>query len=172
METYEVSTNVNVSYLVVSIDNEKYALHVSNVINILEMSKITSVPQSPDYMKGVMDLRGAVLPVIDTRLKLGLTATEYTPLTCVVVVNFVLDGVDLLLGILVDKVEAVEEIENEFIKPAPSIGYKYKSTFITGVASLDDDFVMVLDIVELFNTNEIEAFKQMVGDIQTSKNFK
>ena len=98
------------------------------------MTKITEVPKSPDYMKGVINLRGAVLPVIDTRIKFGMTPTEYTTNTCIVVMEVEMEGDMVQVGALVDSVQAVLELDEAQIQPPPSIGSKYKSEFIYGMA--------------------------------------
>jgi purine-binding chemotaxis protein CheW len=122
------------SYLSFKLGDEEFASHVSKVLNILEMTRITEVPKSPSFMKGVINLRGMVLPVIDTRLKFGMPATEYTDKTCIVVMELDLDNEKVYVGALVDEVVAVLELENKQIEPPPSIGSKYRSVFIYGMA--------------------------------------
>ena len=107
------------SYLTFKLGEEEFAAHVGKVLNILEMTKITEVPKSPDYMKGVINLRGSVLPVIDTRIKFGMTPTEYTPNTCIVVMDIDMDGDSIHVGALVDSVQAVLEIEDTQICRLP-----------------------------------------------------
>lgn len=92
------------SYLSFKLGHEEFALHVDKVLNILEMTRITKVPKAPDYMKGVINLRGTVLPVIDTRLKFGMTETIYTDKTCIIVLELMLNDQRVLLGTLVDEV--------------------------------------------------------------------
>jgi len=153
----KVFTKIN-SYLSFRLGEEVFAANVSQVLNILEMTKITKIPKAPPYMIGVIDLRGAVLPVIDTRIKFGMTATEYTTDTCIVVLEIDLDGEEIHVGALIDSVQAVLELEDEQIKPPPSIGSKYKSEVISGVAKVDDQFVMILDMVKIFSIDDV-AFK-------------
>lgn len=157
----ETKSKVN-SYLTFKIGDEEFGAHVSKVLNILELQKITKIPKAPDYMKGVINLRGMVLPVIDTRIKFGMQPTEYTDNTCIVVMDLDLDQNNELIhvGALVDSVVAVHEIDEKTIEPAPSIGKNYKSEFITGVAKSGESFIMILDLVKLFTVDELKALKK------------
>ncbi len=143
------------SYLTFKLGEEQFGVHVGQVLNILEMTKITEVPKSPDYMKGVINLRGMVLPVIDTRVKFGLPETEYTNNTCIVVMDLDMDGDTVHIGAIVDEVLSVIEIEDNQVEPPPSIGSKYQSEFIYGMAKVEEDFVMLLDMQKVLNTREI-----------------
>ena len=143
------------SYLTFKLGDEEFAAHVSKVLNILELTKITEVPKSPNYMTGVITLRGSVLPVIDTRIKFGMTPTEFTPSTCIVVMDIDLEGESVHVGALVDSVQAVVEIEHDQIMPPPSLGNKYRSEFIEGVANINDKFVMILNMDEVFSSEDL-----------------
>ncbi len=143
------------SYLSFKLGEEEFAAHVGKVLNILEMTRITEVPKAPEYMKGVINLRGTVLPVIDTRIKFGMSPTVYTPNTCIIVLDIEMDGESIHVGALVDAVQAVLEIEDTQIMPAPSIGSKYKSEFIEGVTSFDDKFIMILNMDSVFSGDEL-----------------
>ncbi len=148
------------SYLTFKIGEEEYGAHVSKVLNILELQKITKVPKAPDYMKGVINLRGMVLPVIDTRVKLHMSPTEYTDNTCIVVMDLDLENELIHVGALVDAVVAVREIDDDEIKPAPSIGDTYKSEFISGVVKFEETFIMILDLIKLFTSEELVDLKK------------
>lgn len=156
----ENQTKVN-SYLTFKIGSEEFGAHVSKVLNILELQKITKVPKSPDYMRGVINLRGLVLPVIDTRVKFGMSATEITPDTCIVVMDLVNEDETVHIGALVDSVVAVREIEQDQIQSPPSIGKRYQSEFITGVVQLDDSFILILDLIKLFTSVELKKLKEI-----------
>lgn len=155
----EVHLNSN-SFLSFLIGEEEFAVHVGNVLNILEMTKITEVPKTPDYMKGVINLRGTVLPVIDTRIKFGLPVTQYTSNTCIVVMELNIEGDGVKIGALVDSVHAVLEINESEIQPSPNIGSKYKSEFIYGMINIDEKFIMLLDMEKVFSSNEIISLKE------------
>jgi purine-binding chemotaxis protein CheW len=152
------------SYLSFKLGDEEFAAHASKVLNILELSKITVVPQAPEYMKGVINLRGTVLPVIDTRVKFGMSPTEYTTNTCIIVMDIVVDNESVQLGALVDAVQAVLEIEPNQIMPAPSIGSRYRSEFIDGVTSIDEKFVMILDMDAIFSSNDLTSLLETTSE--------
>jgi purine-binding chemotaxis protein CheW len=167
METKKEESN---SYLTFKLGEEEFGAHVSQVLNILEMTKITEVPKSPDYMKGVINLRGMVLPVIDTRIKFGMPETAYTNNTCIIVMDLNMDKETIHIGAIVDEVVSVTEIENSSIEPPPSIGNKYKSDFIYGMAKVDDKFIMLLDMQKVLDSEEIANIseasqKQSVSEV-------
>ena len=157
------------SYLSFKLGDEEFAAHASKVLNILELTKITTVPRAPEYMKGVINLRGTVLPVVDTRIKFGMTPTEYTANTCIIVMDIVVDNEAIQLGALVDAVQAVIEINPNQIMPAPSIGSKYQSQFIEGVTSIDDKFVMILDMDAIFSTDDLTSLMEGTAEGQRSE---
>ena len=160
------------SYLSFKLDKEEFALHVSKVLNILEMTKITEVPKAPPYMKGVINLRGMVLPVIDTRLKFGMSETIYTDKTCIVVMELQLNNSKVFVGALVDEVVAVIDLEQKQIEPPPSIGSNYKSDFIYGMAHIDEHFVMLLDMEHVFSEGEIKDLKMKTENSEQAELIK
>ncbi|PLX11437.1 MAG: chemotaxis protein CheW [Marinilabiliales bacterium] len=147
------------SYLSFKVGDELFSAHVSKVLNILEMTKITKVPQAPDYMLGVINLRGTVLPVVDTRIKFGIQLTEFTAQTCIIVMDIDLEGDSVQVGALVDSVQEVLEVEEKDILPPPSIGNKFRSEFIRGIMRPDDEFIMVLDMDRVFSSEELMVLK-------------
>lgn len=144
------------SYLSFKLDAEHFALPVMKVLEILEVPKITRVPHSPNYLKGVINLRGAVLPVIDTRVKFGMTPTEFTINTSILVLSVAEQEEVLTVGVLVDSVLEVFEISDAQIKPSPAIGAKYRAEFIEGMISYQEEFMMLLDIDQIFSLMEIQ----------------
>ncbi|MDD2279203.1 MAG: chemotaxis protein CheW [Bacteroidales bacterium] len=147
------------SYLSFKLGEEEFAAHVGKVLNILEMTRITEVPKAPEYMKGVINLRGIVLPVIDTRIKFGMTPTEYTANTCIIVLDIEVDNETIQIGALVDAVQAVLEIDKNKVLPPPSIGSKYRSEFIEGVANIDEKFIMILNMDAVFSIEDVASLK-------------
>ncbi|MGM0497931.1 MAG: chemotaxis protein CheW [Bacteroidota bacterium] len=143
------------SYLTFKLGEEQFGVHVSQVLNILEMTSITRVPKSPDYMKGVINLRGKVLPVIDARLKFGMEETEYTNNTCIIVMDLEMDGKLINIGTIVDGVLSVVEIDENEVEPPPSIGSKFKSEFIYGMAKVEEEFVMLVDMQKVISADEM-----------------
>ncbi len=147
--------NNNISYLCFKLGDELFALHVGKVYKILEMTTITGVPKSPDYMKGVINLRGKVVPVIDTRLKFGMTPLGETKSTCLLVIDANIGGETVMVSLLVDAVQAVLKIEDGDILPPPSIGNQYQSDFISGMAKIKERFVMVLNIDAILSSSDM-----------------
>ena len=151
------------SYLSFKLGEETFAANVSKVLNILEMTKITKVPKAPEYMKGVINLRGTVLPLVDTRIKFGLSATEFTVNTCILVLDIQVGDDNVQVGALVDAVQEVLEIEPQQILPPPNIGSKYHSSFISGMYKANDEqFIMILDMDKVFSTEEILNVQESV----------
>jgi purine-binding chemotaxis protein CheW len=151
----EKQSNITYSYLTFKLGEEQFGVHVSQVLNILKMIKVTEVPKSPEYMKGVINLRGSVLPVIDIRIKFGMPEKEYTNNTCIIVMDLDMEGETTYLGTIVDEVLSVHEIEEKQIEPPPSIGNEYKSEFIYGMAKVEENFIMLLDMQKVLSVDEL-----------------
>lgn len=164
----EGATKIN-SYLTFKLGDEIFGANVAKVLNILEMTKITKVPKSPPYMKGVINLRGSVLPLIDTRIKFDLGETEYTTSTCILVLDIELSNESVHVGALVDSVQEVIEIDDNQIQPPPSIGSKYKSEFIEGMAKINNEFIMLLNMDMIFSTQEISLLRESSGELEVSE---
>lgn len=156
----EQQTSISQSYLTFRLGDETFAASVNHVLEILELSKITKVPRAPHFMRGVINLRGNVLPVIDTRIKFGLDKAEDTVNTCILVMNLESEKQKIMLGALVDAVQEVREIEQASIQPAPSIGSKYRSEFIEGMVKINDQFVMILNLALVFTTDEVSIIQE------------
>jgi purine-binding chemotaxis protein CheW len=147
-------------YLTFKLDEEVFALDVAKVKEILEYSTVTKVPQTPDFMRGVINLRGSVVPVIDLRLKFGMTATEQTVNTCIIVAEVDMEGETILLGALADSVQEVNEMEPGQIEAAPHIGTRLNTDFIKGMGKQDNHFVMILDIDRVFTSEELQTVQE------------
>jgi purine-binding chemotaxis protein CheW len=143
-------------YLTFKLAEEIFALDVAKVREILEYSSVTKVPQTPDFMRGVINLRGSVVPVIDLRLKFGMTATEQTVNTCIIVTEVDMDDETILLGALADSVQEVNEMEPGQIEAAPHIGTRLNTDFIKGMGKKDGAFVMILNIDRVFSSGDLE----------------
>lgn len=164
----EMKKSIN-SYLSFKLGDEVFAANVSKVINILEMTKITKVPRTPDYMKGVINLRGSVLPLVDTRIKFSLSPTEFTTNTCILVLEIYIEDTAVKVGALVDAVQEVLEIDDKDIQPTPSIGSKYKSEFMEGVAKIDNEFIMLLNMDLIFSLDELNVLSEKTQNIKKEK---
>ncbi len=142
-------------YLSFRLGDELFAADVAKVLEILEVPKITKVPKSPAYLRGVVNLRGSVLPVIDARSKFGMPPTEDTINTCIIVLSIRMENETLVLGALVDAVQEVLEIGPEGTKPAPAIGSKYRAEFIDGMVKINEQFLMLLNLDKVFSSDEL-----------------
>lgn len=147
-------------YLTFKLSDEMFGVDVAQVREILDYIKITKVPQTPDFMCGVINLRGSVVPVVDMNLKFSMAKTERTVNTCIVVVEVNIEGDTTVLGALVDSVQEVFEIEPENIEPAPRIGTKLKTEFIKGMGKHNERFIIILDIDKIFSSEELLAVKE------------
>jgi len=142
-------------YLSFRLGEETFTLDVAKVREILDYTKITKVPQTPDFMRGVINLRGSVVPVVDLRLKFGMSKTERSVNTCIVVVEISLDQEPVVIGLLADSVQEVIELEPSQIEPPPKIGTKLKVDFLRGMGKRDEQFLMVLDIDKVFSSEDL-----------------
>jgi purine-binding chemotaxis protein CheW len=156
-------------HLTFKLDEEVFALDISKVREVLEYTSVTKVPQTPDFMCGVINLRGGVVPVVDMRLKFGMVHAEKTVNTCIIIVEVELDGESTVLGAMTDSVQEVFEFEPDQIEPAPKIGTKLKTDFIKGMGKRDDQFIMILDIDKVFSSDEL-AIVQDAGDYKEIEN--
>ncbi|BBA69824.1 chemotaxis protein CheW [Geobacter sulfurreducens] len=142
-------------YLTFTLAGEVFGVDVAKVREILEWSSITKVPQTPEFMRGVINLRGSVVPVIDLRLKFGMPETERSINTCIIVVEVETGVETLVLGMLADSVQEVFELEGVSIEPAPRIGTKLDTSFLKGMGKRGDAFLMILDIDRVFGGDDL-----------------
>ena len=147
------------SYLTFNLDNELFGINVSKVLEILEIKPITKVPKSPSFMKGVINLRGNILPVIDTRNKFCMPQQDFTIDTCIIVLNINTGTDSLLVGAVVDSVQKVIDIPAESIQPSQSMGAIYREDFINGIGKIEEDFIMILDIDKVFSAEELSVME-------------
>ena len=153
-------------FLTFTLGEDVFAIDVTTTREIMDVCNVTRVPQTPDYMLGVINLRGSVVPVIDMRLKFGMDAVEQTRDSCIVVVEVEVDGDSVVVGAMADSVREVLDLEPSQIEPPPRIGTRLKTEFIKGMGSLDDRFVIILDINRVFSTEEL-ALVQGLTDFDT-----
>ena len=147
----------NNQYLTFKLDEEVFALGIDKVREVLDYTSVTKVPQTPDFMRGVINLRGSVVPVIDMRLKFGMAKTDTTVNTCIIIVEINLDGETAILGALADSVQEVLDLEPHQIEPAPKIGTKLRTDFIRGMGKRGEQFIIILDIDRVFSSEELAA---------------
>jgi purine-binding chemotaxis protein CheW len=137
------------------LDEEIYALDINQVREVLEFSSVTKVPQTPKFVRGVINLRGNVVPVVDLRLKFGMSETAKTVNSRIIIVEVTVDGEPTILGAMADSVREVMELEPDRIGPAPRIGTRLKTDFIRGMGKKDDEFIIILDIDRIFSIDEL-----------------
>ena len=144
-----------VQCLTFTLDEEIFAVDVAKVREILDFTTVTKVPQTPEYMRGVINLRGSVVPVVDMRLKFGMSETEKTVNTCIIVMEIAIDDEVAVVGALADSVQEVLELEPASIEPAPRIGTKLSTEFLKGMGKHNDSFIMILNIDQVFTFEEL-----------------
>jgi purine-binding chemotaxis protein CheW len=141
-------------YLTFKLADEVFALDISKVREVLDFTTVTKVPRTPEFMRGVINLRGSVAPVADLRLKFGMSKTEKTMNTCIIIVEVTVDNEATILGALADSVQEVMDLEPDHIEPAPKIGTRLKTEFIRGMGKHNERFIIILDIDKVFSLDE------------------
>jgi purine-binding chemotaxis protein CheW len=156
-----------IQYLTFKLEDEVFATDIAQVREVLEFSQVTKVPRTPDYMRGVINLRGHVVPVLDLKLRFGMHITETTVNTCVIIVEIRIGDEMTIIGALADSVQEVIDMDPSTIQPAPKIGTKLNTDFIKGMGKRDEKFVIILDIERIFSTEELVAVQStMEGELQ------
>ncbi|HNX54748.1 MAG TPA: chemotaxis protein CheW [Prolixibacteraceae bacterium] len=145
------------SYFTFRIGGELFAVNIGQITKILEYTEATKVPNSPRYFKGIINLFGEVIPVFDGRLKFGFQEAEtISRETCILILVFEMDGNVVSSGIIVDSVEKVMPLSPEEIQPAPSVGKGFNNEFIHGIANINGEFAIILNLEKIFSEEEIE----------------
>ena len=144
-------------FLTFALGKEVYGIEICFVTEIVGVQKISNLPGSPAFIKGVINLRGKIIPVVDMRLRFKIEPIEYTNRTCIVVI----DIQELTVGLIVDKVREVAAIPDECISPPPSTGIGYRNRFIKGIGKSDDGVQLLLDCEQLFRDEEMEVFNKI-----------
>ncbi len=154
------TSNLAGKYLTVVLDNEAYGIAVLKVREIIRLQKITPVPQMPVFVKGVLNLRGRVIPVIDLRIKFGLNA-EITERTCVVVVQISIEaGRNMQMGLMVDSVEEVVNLTGAEIEPTPAFGARIDTSYLLGLAKIKGVVKALLDIERVVSPETVARIAQ------------
>jgi purine-binding chemotaxis protein CheW len=144
-------------YLSFRLDEELFAIDVACVREVIDRTEMTRIPRMPEFMRGVINLRGNVVPVVDLRMKFGIGQVEMTIDTCIVVLEVKVDEEATAVGALVDAVQEVFDLDPSHIEPPPKMGTRLNTDFIEGMGRLDDEFVILLDADKVFSALEIEA---------------
>lgn len=150
-------------YLTFKLGNELFAINVGQVREILEVSTITKVPTAPDYMRGVVNVRGKATPVVDLRLRFGLSHAVDTLSTRIIVMDLVLDGEPTVLGGIADSVHEVIELDPSNINPPPRIAMRWRTELIRGMGRRGDDFIIILDVDAVFASDDLALVNEAVS---------
>lgn len=145
----------SLQYVTFSLGEELFGVEVSRAREILSVTPVTKVPQTPEYLLGVINLRGQVVPVVDMRLKLGLSTKQETEDTCIIVVEVHIGGEEIIVGVLADAVREVLEVRSDQIEPPPRLGTRLKTDFIDGMGKIDEQFMILLNIDKVFSSDEL-----------------
>ncbi len=164
METQEIlETN---QFLAFNLEKETFAFDISKVREVLEFTSVTKVPQTPKMMKGVINLRGSVVPVIDMRIKFGMEETKKTVNTVIIIIEIELEDENTMVGAVVDSVKEVMDLDAEHMEPPPKIGTKLNTDFIRGMGKKDGQFIIILDIEQIFTSSELELVQQVSEPVE------
>jgi purine-binding chemotaxis protein CheW len=147
-------------YLTFSLANEEYGIGILKIKEIIGMMPITSVPQTPEFIKGVINLRGKVIPVLDLRRRFGMEPMDYSERTCIIVVEIAGAAGNVMIGVVVDSVSEVLSIKAEAIEDTPTFGIKLNTDYILGMAKIGKNVKILLDIDRVLGTDEISQLKQ------------
>jgi purine-binding chemotaxis protein CheW len=154
-QAVKVVANNHGKYLTFTLANEEYGMGILKIKEIIGMIPITSVPQTPDYVKGVINLRGKVIPVVDLRSRFGMEEIDYTERTCIIVVEIQGESGMVMLGVVVDSVSEVLNIKGEEIETTPTFGARLNTEYILGMAKMEGGVKILLDIDRVLGTQEI-----------------
>lgn len=155
-------------YLTFSVSDERLAMSINAVKEIIETPQVTRVPMTPDYIRGVINLRGSVVPVIDLGARLGRGPLTLTKRSCVVLVEVQVGDEGHVLGMLVDEVKNILDIPPEDVKPPPEFGSEIRTDFIEAMGRVDDVFVIILSVDHVLSVQELAALRQLSGETETS----
>ena len=147
-------------YLTFTLAEEEYGIGILKIKEIIGMMPITSVPQTPEFVKGVINLRGKVIPVIDLRLRFGMGEIDYTERTCIIVVEIDSQAGTVLIGIVVDSVSEVLNVKGDDIADTPTFGTKLNTEYILGMAKMEGGVKILLDINQVLSSEEISALEK------------
>lgn len=144
--------NLTNKYLTFFVENQLFGIQIADVVQIVDLQEIIEVPEFPKYAKGVINLRGAIIPIIDVRLRLKKVEIPYNERTCIIITNIE----DSHIGFIVDSVNEVTDIYEENISEPPNIGANYVNMYITGIAKLENKIILLMDIKRILNEKEID----------------
>ena len=146
-------------YLTFALADEEYGIGILKIKEIIGMMPITTVPQTPEFVKGVINLRGKVIPVADLRLMFGMEEIKYTERTCIIVVDIMGASGSVMMGVVVDSVSEVLNISGEDVEDTPTFGTKLDTEYISGMAKIEGGVKILLDIDRVLNGDELAVLQ-------------
>jgi purine-binding chemotaxis protein CheW len=147
-------------FLTFSMADEEYGIGILKIKEIIGMMPVTTVPQTPEFVKGVINLRGKVIPVIDLRLRFGMEAIDYTERTCIIVVEIESTAGTVQIGVVVDAVSEVLNVNAEDVEETPTFGAKLNTDYILGMAKMEGGVKILLDIDKVLSSDELALLKK------------
>lgn len=153
--------NDYITYFVFQVQKEIFTVPVSRVMNVLELMTPSRIPETPAYLEGIVNVRGELLPVIDSRVKFGMKKTELAAEACIIVLEIQAQQDYFKLGLIVDKARDVIEAKEDDIKSVPDMGLDLNPDYVIGIINRDEEVILLLDIDKIFNQKEIADIKQL-----------
>ncbi len=147
-------------YLTFSMANEEYGIEIEKIKEIIGMMQITTVPQTPEFVKGVINLWGKVIPVVDLRARFGMESIDYTERTCIIVVEIQVQSGTVMIGVVVDAVSEVLNIKGDDIEDTPTFGTKLNTDYILGMAKMEGGVKILLDIDRVLSGDEVAVLEK------------
>jgi len=151
-------------YLTFGLGTETFAIGIMAIKEIIEYASLTEVPMMPTYVRGVINLRGSVVPVLDLPVRFGKASSEVTKRTCIVIIDVMLGSDRHVLGLVVDTVNAVLDIPSSDIEPPPAFGASIRTEFIRGMVKINSKFVIVIDVDHVLAADEVQALADIQQD--------
>ncbi len=142
-------------YLTFGLGGEVFALETGSVREVIELVPVTRIPKTPPFMRGVINLRGHAVPVVDLRLKFEMPSAQDTVNTCIIIVDVEVEGEKCFMGAIVDSVREVFEMSSDQISPPPRMGTSIRADFIKAMGKQNEEFIMILDIAKVFSPDEL-----------------
>ena len=163
MADMSADADISAQYLTFNLDGEAFATEIAKVREVLEYAQITPVPRSPEYMLGVINLRGNVVPIVDLRLQFDMETAAVDVNTCIIIIEIEIEGTSTVLGVLADQVQEVIELKPEQLELVPSLGTRVKNEFIHAMGKIEDRFIIVLDMQHVFSAIQLENVTSSAG---------
>ncbi len=158
-----MSDNTTLQYLTFALGEEVFALETGSVREVIELVPVTRIPKTPAFMRGVINLRGHAVPVVDLRIKFDMPKVADTVNTCIIIVDVEVEGESCSMGAIVDSVREVFEMTSDQINPPPRMGTSIRADFIRGMGKQNEEFIMILDIGKVFSQEELALVLEKEG---------